>query len=111
MRYRLMLLMLAAIPLSADKVAVQTLACQTKTMLLKLPEEIKTDYVKLSRYAARHDCVILSESDRIQVTDTDPLGSESLFLRIVIERNGGEYFVPRRAVLIERPGQKNRFRF
>lgn len=105
------MILLLALPLYADKIVVQTLACKEQSMLMQLPEEAKTDYAKLSRYAGIHDCVVLSESDRIQVIDADPLESKSVFLHIVIERNGGEYFVPRYAVLIEQPGQKNRFSF
>lgn len=106
-----LIVLLCALPLFADKIAVETLACKTSEALQQLPYDVKTDYTKLSRYAGTHDCIVLSESDKVVVVDTGATGSESVFLHILVERNGGTYYVPRRAVLIEQPGHRNRFSF
>lgn len=104
-------MLLAAGFAAADKIAVQTIACKDEKSLTEMPKEVLKDELKLIQYATKHQCVILSENDRIQVAGTDSAASKKAFIPILLERTGEHYFVPRSAVIIEQPGQKNRFTF
>lgn len=110
MRY-VLILCLALFTAAGDKLAVQTLACKSGSVFEQLNEATKSDYIKLQDFANRHNCVILSPSDKIQVVAADGDDSDSRFVTIVVRESGERYVVLRRNVQIEQPGQKNQFSF
>lgn len=111
MRFFIAVFLLMTVSVFADKITVQTIACKSEKVFSELPTEVLKDEIQMINFAAKHQCVVLSESDRIQVVQKDPDSSELPYLRIVLQRTGEHYFVPRRSVTIEQPGQQNRFTF
>lgn len=95
----------------ADSIAVQTMGCSSESTFAKLDDFVRTDPLALQRFANKNDCMILSPSDMVTVLENDPLASKKLYFLIRLERTGAQYFVPRRAVMIEQAGQQNSFSF
>lgn len=109
MRGTLMLLTLV-LPLVADRLTVQTMGCPEVQTFEKLDDTVRADGLKLQHFANENGCVILSPSDGVRVI-YKPASSSPAYLHIELKRSGAHYFVPARAVLIEQPGEKNRFSF
>lgn len=99
------------VSLFADRLTVQTMGCKSISSFQELSDEVKSDILELQKYANEHGCIILSPSDAVEVTTSDPDASATLFLQVLLKRTGESYFVPRSAVMLERPGEKNRLTF
>ncbi|OQX60404.1 MAG: hypothetical protein B5M52_00320 [Helicobacteraceae bacterium 4484_230] len=111
MYYFWMLVLLSAMPLTADQIKAQTIACPTVEMLKSMPQETENDFVKLNLFAMQNNCEILTKEDGIEAVDYDPANEKALYIKIFSKRTAKTLYVLRRAVLVEQPGKKNRFRF
>ena len=103
--------LLACLSAEADKITMQTLACKQLKDMHALPKESMTDYTALNRYVQTHDCIVVSESDDVQVVRENGTSLKGLFYRIVVARTGERYYVQKSAVQLEQPGKKNTFSF
>lgn len=96
---------------SADSIAVQTMGCPSESTFAKLDDWVRTDPLALQRFANKNGCAILSPSDTVTVLENNPSASKKPYMLIRLERTGTQFFVPRRAIMIEQPGQENSFSF
>lgn len=111
MRNALILLLVVHCIGQADRLAVQSVGCKEVSTFEKLTDAIVSDPVLLQQFAGNNGCAVLSPADKLQVVTQDPNTSSGRFFQIVLERTGENFFVPRKAVIIEQPGSKNRFTF
>jgi hypothetical protein len=111
MRYISILFLLAWMPLVADQIKAQTMACPSVNILKSMPRETGNDFVKLNLFAMQNNCEILTRKDAIEAIDYDPANEKALYIKILSKRTAKTLYVLRRAVLIEQPGKENRFRF
>ena len=99
------------VPLAADQIKAQTIACPSVEMLKSMPQETENDFVKLNLFAMQNGCEILTREDGIEAIDYDPANEKTLYIKILSKRTAKTLYVLRRAVFVEQPGKKNRFRF
>jgi hypothetical protein len=110
MHYLLVLFVFIGLPLAADRIKAQTIACPSVEMLKSMPQETENDFVKLNLFAMQNGCEILTGEDGIEAIDYDPANEKALYIKILSKRTAKTLYVLR-AVLVEQPGKKNRFRF
>lgn len=109
MRNLLMLCLCLAVA-GADKIAVQTIGCKSERTFESLDDKLLGDSIALQQFANKHGCVVLSSVDKIEVV-ANATESQSLYVQVIVNNTQERYIVPRRAVMIEQPGTKNRFSF
>lgn len=110
MRYVLVLMGLYLF-VHADRLAVQTMGCEKSAVFEMMDDGVRTDAQRLQMFANRHGCVILSTTDKIQVITPNPASSAGHYFQVLLERSGQNLHVPKKAVILEQPGNKNRFTF
>ncbi len=111
MRYSLILLTAVFGTLAADRISVTTMACPSPEVFSRITDEIRSDYVKMNRFAQKNGCLVFDRNDRVQVVER--VGGEELspLVLIVDSRTGERYYVQRSAVIVEQPGRLNRLKF
>jgi len=106
----LLITLLFASFLNADKVLVKSFACKTMDALKKAPVD-EDDYLNLNMYAIAHDCVLLSRNSQVQALGYDPRNSQDIYIQILDKRTGLTYFILKSKIQIEQGGKKARYRF
>ncbi|RLA73110.1 MAG: hypothetical protein DRG24_01130 [Epsilonproteobacteria bacterium] len=112
MHYIFMVLILGTVVIGwADSIKSQTIGCPTVDVLKNISKETDNDYVKINLFAMANDCLLLSQKDKVEAIDYDPVNEKTLYIKIIHKQSGKVLFVPSSEIYIEQSGKKNTFRF
>jgi len=103
-------LLLLSSSLLSDKVKVESLACPSIEIMQEAVKMGLSDYLNLNLFTMKHSCKILNASSSIEVINFD-VNSQSKMIQIQDKQSMQEYYILRKNVLIEQPGQNNTIKF
>jgi len=104
MKYILILLLVLA-SVHADKVKRVAVACLSIMLLKKAPAD---DYIEINKYSIANSCVLVSPKDSIEVVSDN---SKDAFQKIMHNDRGLLLYIRTSAIIFEKPGKKNIFKF
>jgi len=110
MRFVLILMMLFAIELSADRVKETMTVCAEESTVYELREyteakKMSEDSLNLELWLMGHECKIIDKKTEIEVLDYT--GKKKEVVKIKLKKTGEVVFGLSKAIEIEQPGQKN----
>lgn len=110
MRYWMLVIMLVPL-VHADYINSMTLGCPTIELHKNFPTEAENDYIKLSQYAAKTNCIVFSPQSNVEALGDNVAYGKSKYVQVVDNRTGQTLWVLRKFLVIEQPGNKNTMRF
>ena len=109
MKWFLLLFILAS--LQADRLKIETIACQNLKDLQNISSDIANDFIALNKYAMTHNCEFLSLKDKISVQNYQEDYDKS-FIKIYVSKSGNTLYVRKKVVQIEQSsGKYNNIKF
>ena len=108
---KIVLLLALLSSLSSDMVKNKTLACPSIFILQQAASEDMQDPLKLEMYSIAKGCVVLVRGDTIEALGYDPRSSKEIYQKIYHRKSNSELYLLRSAIVVEKGGKKNGFRF
>ncbi|MEA3373342.1 MAG: hypothetical protein U9Q62_06585 [Campylobacterota bacterium] len=111
MRNLLLAMLLITTAVHADRIKMKAMGCPSMMAFTKVPSEILQDDIKLSLYAVKNGCRILTSRDQVTAIGYDPRNDKTQFMQIIHKESGETLYIRRKNVQVEQPGKKNQIRF